>query len=147
MWHGDRERARMRLPLWEYETPGAICSVTIVVKDRERRFASAEAARVAVNVILETERTQLTPIVEASAKCGVPSFVSRFKNSTQRGARLPGMSGFWQRSYWDDVVRSEGQLEREVRYVLANPVRAGIVSEWREYPFSGSQHFERPPRS
>ena len=85
-------------------------------------------------------------VVEASTTCGIGAFVSRFKNFTQRGVRPLGIAHkFWQRDFWDNVIRGELHLEREVRYVLANPVRAGFVREWHEYAHSGSPHVERAP--
>ena len=159
MWNGRPERVRrMRLSPEEYETPGAICSVTLAVKGREKLFASAELAGLAVSVLKDTERSQRAPVhaycvmpdhvhlvIEASSTCSVSAFVSRFKNDNQRRSRALGaLHTFWQRGFWDNVIRGPAHLEREVLYVLANPVRAGIVSEWHEYPHSASVHIERP---
>jgi len=41
----------------------------------------------------------------------------------------------WQRSYFDRVVWSRDALVPEVRYILANPVRAGLVAESSEWPY------------
>jgi REP element-mobilizing transposase RayT len=44
----------------------------------------------------------------------------------------------WQKSFYDCVVRSDKRLARLIRYTLDNPVRRGLVSDWRAYPFTGS---------
>jgi REP element-mobilizing transposase RayT len=45
--------------------------------------------------------------------------------------RLMGLSGeFWQREYYDHLVRSEEEFYRIVNYVLRNPEKAGL-REWR----------------
>ena len=44
----------------------------------------------------------------------------------------------WQPSYFDHVLRDEEETLRAVRYVLENPVRKGLVTEFADYPFSGS---------
>jgi putative transposase len=44
----------------------------------------------------------------------------------------------WQPSYHDHVLRDEEVLLKVVRYVLDNPVRAGLVTSPRDYPFLGS---------
>ncbi len=40
---------------------------------------------------------------------------------------------FWQWESYDHVVR-HGSLERVIRYVLMNPVKAGLVDHWWEWP-------------
>ena len=49
---------------------------------------------------------------------------------------------FWQKSFWDHFLRVEEDLQEVVDYVLYNPIRRGLVEEWRDYPFSGSLVFE-----
>ena len=46
--------------------------------------------------------------------------------------------GFWQSDFYDHIIRDRLDLARQVMYVLMNPVRRGIVTEWREYSGSGS---------
>ena len=48
-----------------------------------------------------------------------------------------GRSGrFWQHESYDHVVRDEAELNRIRRYVLNNPVKAGLVSTAEEWPWS-----------
>ena len=44
----------------------------------------------------------------------------------------------WQDSYYDRVVRAEEDLGGIARYIIENPVRAGLVKSPLEYPFVGS---------
>ena len=39
----------------------------------------------------------------------------------------------WQEESLDHVLRSSEGLDAKVDYVLQNPVRAGLVTDWREY--------------
>jgi hypothetical protein len=48
----------------------------------------------------------------------------------------------WQVSFWDRFLREEESLAELVLYVLNNPVRQGLVKDWRTYPFSGSLELE-----
>jgi len=43
---------------------------------------------------------------------------------------------FWQRESYDHVVRDGKELERIIAYVLHNPVKAGMVSNWEEWKWS-----------
>ncbi len=44
----------------------------------------------------------------------------------------------WQPYPYEHVLRGEESLARTVRYILENPVRAGLVKDPRDYPFLGS---------
>jgi putative transposase len=50
----------------------------------------------------------------------------------RRGHRL------WQEGYYDRVLRAEDDAKRVARYILGNPVRAGLVACPRDYPYLGS---------
>jgi REP element-mobilizing transposase RayT len=51
--------------------------------------------------------------------------------SGSRANRLLGLSGeFWQREYYDHLVRSEGEFCRIADYILQNPKKAGL-RDWR----------------
>lgn len=49
--------------------------------------------------------------------------------------RLGGSGRIWQQESFDHVLRSSESLDAKIAYVLANPVRAGLVSVPEEYPW------------
>ncbi|MFZ2089614.1 MAG: hypothetical protein WAU47_13665, partial [Desulfobaccales bacterium] len=44
----------------------------------------------------------------------------------------------WQKDFFDHILRKDESLPVVIRYVLENPVRKGLVSDWRDYPFKGA---------
>jgi len=46
----------------------------------------------------------------------------------------------WQKGYYDHILRSRHALEDAIRYVLDNPVRAGLARRSGEYPFARASH-------
>lgn len=55
--------------------------------------------------------------------------------SARRVNRALNRSGsVWQRSFYDRAIRREEDLEAVARYIVANPVRAGLVRSVRDYP-------------
>jgi putative transposase len=51
--------------------------------------------------------------------------------------KVLGRNGrFWQPESYDHVVRDEAELQRIRRYVLENPVKAGLVENWQDWPWS-----------
>lgn len=43
---------------------------------------------------------------------------------------------FWQREYFDRIVRDRNDLARKISYVINNPVKVGLVDFWEDYPFT-----------
>ena len=52
-----------------------------------------------------------------------------------RTARAIACGGLWQRGFHDHAMRREEDLVAAARYVVANPLRAGLVRRLRNYPF------------
>ena len=63
----------------------------------------------------------------------------------------------WQAGFYEHTLRNEESAPSVVRYILANPARAGLVSEGDVYPHMGSSRYSlrelneavidwRPPR-
>jgi REP element-mobilizing transposase RayT len=42
---------------------------------------------------------------------------------------------FWQAQYYDHVIRKDEVLHDVIVYCLKNPVRAGLVTDFHEYPY------------
>lgn len=49
---------------------------------------------------------------------------------------LDRQGAFWQDENWDRIVRNPAELARIIRYVLENPVKAGLVGDWTEGPYT-----------
>ena len=66
------------------------------------------------------------------------AIMHRIKGFTASKANsLLGRKGpFWQGESFDHVVRSQSALLKTVRYILENPVKAGLVTRWQDWPFS-----------
>ena len=44
---------------------------------------------------------------------------------------------FWQEENFDTYIRNKKHQENVIKYILNNPIKAGLVSEWQDFPFSG----------
>jgi len=64
--------------------------------------------------------------------------LARYKSFTGRMAnKALGRSGsFWARECFDHWCRNEAKVSGAVRYVLDNPVKAGLVEHWSEWPWT-----------
>ncbi|MGD9058544.1 MAG: transposase, partial [Desulfobacterales bacterium] len=50
-------------------------------------------------------------------------------------SRLNRHGTFWQPQYHDHAIRKDEDLNKVVLYALNNPVRAGLVDDFHEYPY------------
>ncbi|GAB3581575.1 REP-associated tyrosine transposase [Hymenobacter daeguensis] len=64
--------------------------------------------------------------------------MQRLKGRTAYAAnKLLGRRGpFWQHESYDHLVRGTRELARINSYVVMNPVKAGLVENWEEWPFT-----------
>jgi putative transposase len=77
-----------------------------------------------------------------SERANLREFVRVFKQrSSFQWKRRHGQT-LWQRSYFEHVLRGEEDTVAVARYLLSNPVRAGMVSSPEEYPLLGSMTME-----
>lgn len=47
-------------------------------------------------------------------------------------------TGCWQKDFYDHIIKKDQELATHVRYILNNPVRKGLVVDWKEYTFKGT---------
>ena len=52
-----------------------------------------------------------------------------------KGCGLPGP--YWQKGFFDHLMRSSESYEQKWLYVRENPARAGLVQTWSDWPYQG----------
>jgi REP element-mobilizing transposase RayT len=79
--------------------------------------------------------------ISAGSSAAVSRWVGSLKKSLAAGWRRKGLSApFWQESFFDHALRHEESYAMKWEYVEMNPVRAGLVSSAKEWPFAGEVH-------
>lgn len=73
-----------------------------------------------------------------SANYPVTDALRLLKGSTARlcNLELKRTGSFWQHESYDHYVRNEEELAQIIKYILYNPVKAGLVKEWNEWEFT-----------
>ncbi len=72
-------------------------------------------------------------LVEPFAEHKLPAILHSWKSFTAKAAnRLLGRTGeFWQEEYYDHLIRDEADHAHALRYILENPVKAGLTGwQW-----------------
>jgi putative transposase len=126
--------------------------LTILTHDRSPHFKEAEAVDHLVGNLLQIARSEKFGVL---AYCFMPDhlhllidgednesdlqkFISLFKQKSGYWYKQKYKRNLWQTSYYDHVLRKEEGLEQVALYILENPVRKGLVTDFRDYPFSFS---------
>ena len=73
----------------------------------------------------------------------VHGFICVFKQLTSHKFSKLSFGRLWMTSYWDRTIRGEGATVAVIRYIVTNPVKAGLVSNPLDYPFWGSDLWTR----
>jgi putative transposase len=75
----------------------------------------------------------------AGPPSSVSQFVGQFKQWTSKriAACLGAGQPIWQREFFDHLLRSNESYEAKCTYVRDNPVRAGLVTRWEDWPYAG----------
>lgn len=70
--------------------------------------------------------------------CSLAKTMHSLKLYTARRANavLERTGQFWHHERYDHEVRNEGEWQRIVAYVLNNPVKAGMVDAWQDWPWN-----------
>jgi len=103
-----------------------------IVADALRRFDGEKYELFAWCVMPNHVHVLFAPLVRHQLGAILHSWKSF---SAQEANRILGRTGrFWQREYFDHLVRNEASLRRIVEYVKENPKRAGL----QNWPWVGS---------
>ncbi len=139
--------------------PGLCFHVCFCTKYRSALLRSSEAARILMEVIHELGTTGkctnhawvLMPdhihwLLTVADDRTIPQIVSACKAiATRRLGRAGIVSASpWQTGYYEHLVRQDEDLRIQARYLVANPLRAGLVSKLADYPWWYSQWASSP---
>ena len=91
-----------------------------------------------VHILIQSCMREPANHLGQSAKYPVTETLRLLKGRTARfcNLELKRNGGFWQHESYDHVVRDEQELEQTILYILNNPVKAGLVTEWRDWKFT-----------
>jgi REP element-mobilizing transposase RayT len=76
-----------------------------------------------------------------TSDASLPLFVKSAKESSGRASFRRTKRKLWQEGYYERVLRQEEDARNVARYIIQNPVRAGLVENPADYPFLGSDRW------
>lgn len=77
-------------------------------------------------------------------RCRLSAWMSGLKAVIARALKEDGVTGpYWQKGFFDHVLRGSESASEKWAYVRNNPVRAGLVHRAEDWPFWGQVHLLR----
>ena len=135
--HGkDLRKGRVSLP-------GQVYHITTVTHERAPVFSDLYSARLLINALREAQSREeaitlafvVMPdhmhwLMQLGADASLAKVVSAVKAVTAHGLGRR----VWQDGFHDHALRQEEDLAEAARYIVANPLRTGLVERVGDYP-------------
>jgi putative transposase len=126
--------------------------ITILTADRQDYFKETHIVEPLIKLLKETAEKERFSV---SVYCFMPDHLHILVNGLEEQSNLQHFiklykqkSGFWFKqknylnlwhlSYYDHILRKIEAINYVAMYILNNPVRKGIVTDFKEYRFNGS---------
>jgi REP element-mobilizing transposase RayT len=143
------EKGSRKLRIGRRSIPGQVYLLTTATCERRPVFKNRQAAEIVMNSVnyLETEGVIVVEVMvlmpdhlhlAASVSKGtLEELMQRFKSFTAKGINkmLNRKGPVWNPQYHDHAIRKDEVLLDVIRYCLNNPVRAGLVDNFHDYPY------------
>lgn len=136
-----------RLRHGRYSEYGRSYLITVVVHHRQRLFTDLYLGRLLVAEFRQVHELGLVDslawvimpdhihwLFELKQKT-LPDVVRRMKSRSTLtiNRRRQSKERVWQPGYYDRAVRAEDDVRKMARYIIANPLRAGLVAQVGDY--------------
>ncbi len=149
MSSSDRRRKRIRVDKAVYAQPGTIALLTVCTDSKTPVFRETDSAEIVRSEIrrLHGDRWSVlgycimpdhVHLLVLNVDGSLVDFVRVLKGRTARLLRERVDRSPWQRSFHDHLIRRSDDISATLKYLFENPVRAGLVSDWTKYAWSGS---------
>jgi len=142
-----------------YYIPNAIVFITQAVQDRQPVFASTQHldllrstlrnvqalhpfAMLAYVFLPEHLHVMLKSTGRSNFSQIMHSLKPNFTKAYKQAVGLTGNVKFWQKRFWDHVIRDEDDLHRHLDYIHYNPVKHGWVARPEDWPHSSFLHWK-----
>jgi putative transposase len=144
-----------------YYIPGSAVFITQVVQDRALVFREPNHLELLLQILHNVK--ELHPfilmgyvflfdhfhlIIQPTGKSNFSDIMHSLKpNFTREYKNLLGIPSsqtmkFWQKRFWDHVIRDDRDFENHLYYIHLNPVKHGYVKDPRDWKYSSYMEWE-----
>ena len=130
---------------------GYVYSITICTFKNEKYFLKESTVALVLNFLKDISAKHectifvycfmpdhLHLLLQGNNKTSLTFFIKELKQLSGFYFKKKTNRKLWHLSFYDHILRKEDGLERIALYILNNPVRKGLVKDFKEYPYLGS---------
>jgi len=136
-----------------YYVPGAVVFITQVVQDRHPVFRNEDHLELLLSTLHSVKDLHpfsmlgyaflydhfhllIKPTGSSNFSQVMHSLKPNFTKAYKQALGVTGRMKFWQKRFWDHVIRDEKDFERHLDYIHYNPVKHGLVARPEDWPHS-----------
>ena len=136
-----------------YYVPNSIVFITQIVHGRTPIFADTERLALLLDIMREVKSLHpfhmlayvflwdhfhllFKPDEGVTHSEIMHSIKQNFTKQYKIALGVPGSMKFWQKRYWDHVIRNEDDFSHHMDYIHYNPVKHGLVAKPEDWPHS-----------
>jgi putative transposase len=123
--------------------PNQIYHITTATLNRNTTFNDLVSARMLINTIRQSDTLNFTNtlafvvmpnhlhwLMQLNGGVTLQRVVKNIKSQSAKAIGKP----VWQAGYYDHAIREDEDIQNIARYIVANPIRAGLISKVSDYP-------------
>ena len=127
-----------------YSQANQIYHITTTIANRQPLFNEFYLARKIINTIKQSDALNHTTtlafvvmpdhvhwLMQLKDKGTLQQVIRSMKSQTAKVVGHP----IWQAGYYDHAIRNDEDIVNIARYIIANPIRAGLVKKASDYPY------------
>ncbi len=140
-----------------FSNKNQIYLLTSCTKDRIHRFVDLATGRLLVQAMRHEDEHEFTStlayvvmpdhfhwLMQVTGTSSLSTCMQNVKSFSARlfNAKYSHVGSLWQRGFHDHALRREENIEDISRYIIMNPIRAGIVRRIGDYPLWDARWIE-----
>lgn len=125
-----------------YSLANQIYHITTTTKNRTQIFSKFVNARLLINTMQKADALNYTKtlayvvmpdhvhwLLQLTEGVSLSNVIKSMKSESAKAIGQP----IWQSGYYDHAVRKDEDIQTIARYIVANPIRAGLVTKVGDY--------------
>ena len=150
----------MQMEIHRYYYPGQIVFITQKVKNSLPVFTDPKLVKLLIQIMKNVKilhpytmlgyvilpdhfHLLIRPEEQTNFSQIMHSLKLNFTKTYKQKINVSGNMNFWQKRFWDHVIRDEQDLENHLHYIHFNPVRHGYAKEINAWPHSSYSAWEK----
>ena len=126
-----------------FSEPGRIYAITVVTRNRQPIFQDFTLARFLIGILRRHEEMEFAQTLSFVVmpdhfhwlmKLGHKQNLSQVARGVKSIFSKKAGRSVFQKGFYDHAVRQDEDIQEISRYMVMNPVRAGLVTHYNDYP-------------